>query len=72
MNLGQYLNNYLYFLAQHRKKKSFLDKIVIGDDKYIHYWNQNPTKSGLDPRESSTSRFQWNLLADDGSSLNLV
>lgn len=53
-NIGQRLNISLSLLARH-KKKSFLDKIVTGDEKWIYYENtQKRKKSCLDLGQHST------------------
>lgn len=60
-NLGQRLNTSLSLLARHRTK-SFLDKVVTGDEKWIYYENPKRRKWCLDPGQSSSSQPKRNLL----------
>lgn len=48
------LNVCLSLLARHRKK-SFLWKIITGDEKWIYFSNHKQKKSCVDPVQPSTS-----------------
>ena len=47
-------------LARH-KRKGFLDRIVTGNEKWIHYDNPKKKKSWGPPGHASTSTAKWNI-----------
>ena len=48
-------------LLERQKRKGFLDRIVTGDEKWIHYDNPKRRKSWVKPGQPSTSMAKSNI-----------
>ena len=52
--------NTCWILLARQKRKSFLHRIVTGDEQWIYFQNSKRKKSWVDPAQPSTSSFQPN------------
>jgi len=57
--------NTCQILLARQKRKSFLHRIVIGDEKWIYFQNPKRKKSWVDPAQPSTSSSTKSLRTED-------